>query len=174
MERKTVRVKGISPLLMNRYPLEEIKAIGKKPPAEQAELKAYRTTDGMLYVPGVNMWSCLRNAGVYSKGKGRASLKKVVAACLYLEPQVLPLGTDSYELDSRRVVISSTRGAVIRHRPRLDEWELEFRISWDGELISEVQMREIADNAGSRVGILDFRPERNGPYGRFMVTEWTE
>jgi len=33
-------------------------------------------------------------------------------------------------------------------------------------------LRHIVDDAGSRVGLLDFRPERKGPFGRFIVIEW--
>jgi len=30
----------------------------------------------------------------------------------------------------------------------------------------------VVDDAGVRVGLLDFRPERKGSFGRFMVVEW--
>lgn len=30
----------------------------------------------------------------------------------------------------------------------------------------------IVDDCGTRVGLLDFRPERKGPFGRFVVTKW--
>ena len=33
-------------------------------------------------------------------------------------------------------------------------------------------LKAIVDDAGDRVGLLDFRPERKGPFGRFMVTAW--
>jgi hypothetical protein len=45
-------------------------------------------------------------------------------------------------------------------------------LEYDDTLLSEKEVREILDNAGRRVGLLDFRPERKGPFGRFMVTAW--
>ena len=38
-----VRIKGVSALLMHRFPLEPIEAIEKKTREEQAEIAAYRT-----------------------------------------------------------------------------------------------------------------------------------
>jgi hypothetical protein len=33
-------------------------------------------------------------------------------------------------------------------------------------------VRVIVNDAGSRVGLLDFRPEKKGPFGRFSVIKW--
>lgn len=38
--------------------------------------------------------------------------------------------------------------------------------------MTEKQVREIVDTAGRRIGLLDYRPETKGPFGRFMVTAW--
>jgi hypothetical protein len=48
-------------------------------------------------------------------------------------------------------------------------------LGWCGEtLLSEKEVRGIVDNMGSRVGLLDFRPEKKGPFGRCMVTAWQQ
>lgn len=172
MKTITVGIEGISPLLMHRYPLEPEEAIEKKPMEYQAEYAAYRDESGELYIPGVAIQRSLINAATYSKGTGRASLQKTAAACLMVEPEIVGLGAKDYTIDSRRVVVPATRGAVIRHRPRLDKWGCEFSLSWDDVLLSDVQVRKIVDDSGSRVGLLDFRPERKGPFGRYMVTGW--
>ena len=115
---------------------------------------------------------CLVGAAVYSKGKGRASLQKPVAACVIVTPERASLGVKQYNIDSRPVNIPATRGRIIRHRPRLDKWSVLFTIQYDDELLTEEQLRQVVDNAGSRVGLLDFRPEKKGPFGRFIVTHW--
>jgi len=69
-------------------------------------------------------------------------------------------------------VIAATKGRIVRHRPRLDQWQLKFEIEYDPTLLKETQVRKIVDDAGCRVGLLDFRPERKGPFGRFTVTNW--
>jgi hypothetical protein len=167
-------IRGRSALLMHAYPMVPIEALEKKPIREQAEHAAYRDPDTQdLYVPGVALQRSLVGAATYSKGKGRASLQKQVAACVLVSPERLSLGKKEFAIDSRPVVIPATKGRVMRHRPRLDEWEVTFTVEFDDTLLTEDQLRRVVDDAGSRVGLLDFRPERKGPYGRFMVTSWT-
>jgi len=169
-----VRIQGKSPLLMHKFPLVPIEAIEKKTPEEQAELVAYRDPDtGELYMPGTAIQRSLINAAIYSKGKGRASLQKVAAACLLVSPDRISLGSKKYTLDSRAIVNPSTRGRIVRHRPRLDKWECAFEIDYEDSLLTEDQVRKIVDDSGQRVGLLDFRPEKKGPFGRFMVTSWS-
>jgi hypothetical protein len=136
--------------------MEPIEALDKKPKEEQAELAAYRTPKGELYVPGVALQRALVGGATYSKGKGRASLQKPAAACLMVDPEALGLGTKD----------------LVRHRPRIEEWEVEFTLTWDETLLKETEVRRIVDDAGSRCGLLDFRPATKGPFGRFVVTKW--
>jgi hypothetical protein len=168
-----VSIKGISPLLMHAYPLVPIEALEKKTPEEQAEYSAYRDPEtNDLYLSGSAFQRMLVAAATYSKGKGRGSLQKVVAACVLVSPERASLGTSTYKVDSRPVVIAATKGRVLRHRPRLDSWESKFTIEFDPDLLTESQLRRIVDDGGSRVGMLDYRPSKNGPFGRFMVTSW--
>lgn len=168
----TVTIRGLSPLLMHRFPLQAVEALQKLPPDKQAEEAAYRTGDGGLMIPGVNIQRALVSAAAFSKGKGRASLQKQVAAGLFILEAECSLGTKTYAIDSRPVVIAATKGRIVRHRPRIDTWATKFTIDYDPVLLSEKEVRTIVDDAGTRVGLLDFRPERKGPFGRFMVTEW--
>ena len=178
---KTVEAKitGVSPLLMHAYPLVPIEALEKKPPEEQAKLAAYwipsNATSGKpgnLYLPAVALQRALVAGAAYSKGKGRASLQKPAAACLLITEEYLDLGTKQYEVDTRPVVIPATKGRVLRYRPRLDKWAVVFRLDYDDTLLSAKQVRQIVDDTGSHVGLLDFRPEKKGPFGRFVVDSW--
>lgn len=167
-------IKGISALLMHAYPMQPIEAIEKKSPEEQAEYSAYRDPDtNCLYIPGIAIQRSFIASASYSKGKGRGSLQKPVAACVMVNPERCDLGVKDYLIDSRPVVVPATKGRVVRHRPRLDNWTVTFEIEYDDTLLTETQLRRIVDDAGSRVGLLDFRPERKGPFGRFMVTDWS-
>jgi uncharacterized Ntn-hydrolase superfamily protein len=170
-----ITIKGLSALLMHAYPMMPIEnpPMEKRSPEEQAELSAYRDPDTKdLYVPGIAIQRALIGAAAYSKGKGRASLQKQAAACLIVDPERVSLGVQDYVIDARPVVIPATKGRVMRFRPRLVNWQLTFFLEYDPSLLDEKQVRTIVDDAGSRVGLLDFRPERKGPFGRFMVTEW--
>jgi len=168
-----VTIKGVSPLLMHRFPMVPIEALEKKTPMEQAEVAAYRCPQtSQLYIPSVAIQQSLIAGATFSKGKGRASLQKVVAACVMITPERVSLGTSEYALDSRPVVIPATRGRVIRNRPRLDTWKATFTVEWDDELLTEAQVQRVLTDAGCRVGVLDFRPERKGPFGRFIVASF--
>jgi hypothetical protein len=97
-------IKGISPLLMHAYPLMgQPDGYQKWPPEKQAEFAAYRTPDTQeLYIPGLAIQRCLVNAATYSKGKGRASLQKPVAACVMVTPEYCLLGKNFLQ-ERRRV-----------------------------------------------------------------------
>ena len=157
-------------MLMNKFPMIQIEALHKKPIEEQAENAAYRSPTGELIIPGNNIQRALVSAATFSKGKGRASLQKEVAASLMVEEAECDLNQKKYTIDTRPVVINKAR--VLKHRPRLDTWKTSFTISYDEVLMTGTQVRKIVDDCGSRVGLLDFRPERKGPFGRFMVVEW--
>ena len=166
------KIQGISPLLMHAFPMQTVDGIDKASAAEQAEHAAYRTPEGQLYVPGINIQRAIVAGAAYSKGKGRASLQKPVAACVLVTPERCLLNQDGYEIDARPVVIPATKGRIIRVRPRFDQWELSFQVEYDNTLLKEDELRRVIDDTGLRVGLLDFRPEKKGPFGRFMVVRW--
>jgi len=173
VELVQVGIEGISPLLMHSYPMEPIEGLDKMSKEDQAKHAEYRNPDGKLYIPGVAMQRALVAGAAYSKGKGRASLAKVAAACMMVSPEYLILKPQEYNIDSRRVVIRATGGSVIRHRPRFEKgWEVSFDLEYDNTMIKEEQARRVVDDTGKLVGILDFRPACKGPFGRFMVTSW--
>jgi hypothetical protein len=116
-----IKIKGVSALLMNRFPLEPVEAIATKTPKEQAAIAEYRTDEGALYIPGVNVQRALMAAATYTKWKGNASLQKPVAACVFIDPEFIILDKQDYVIDSRAVVVPATKGRIVRHRPRFAE-----------------------------------------------------
>ena len=90
---------------------------------------------------------------------------------MIVSPERISLDGD-YIIDSRPVVVPATGGRVIRYRPKFPEWELMFEIEFDDDLLKEDELRQIVDDTGKRVGVLDFRPEKKGPFGRFVVSHW--
>jgi hypothetical protein len=111
----------------------------------------------------------LMAGAAYSKGKGRASLQKVVAASVWLEEPEMGLGTSDFAVDSKGVVIPATRGRIVRHRARLNKWGFVATLNYDESLLSEPQLKKILTDTGALVGLMDFRPEKKGPFGRFTV-----
>lgn len=192
MKRKqiSVTIEGISPLLMNKFTDEAMaKADGgnslaivgdRGTPREQAAPKVYTDSMGHPVIPGPNIFACIMQAGIYRKaGKkqittGRSSLIPAGmnvndVECPVLDPQ---LGPAKWEVDTRAIVNPSTKGRRGCHRPRFDQWRLSFSLDVDVDMFDPKLVRQLIDDAGSRVGLGDFRPDRKGPFGRFKVIAW--
>lgn len=180
-----VEIEGQTPLLMNRFTEEaEIKvssgtsavSVGTKgTPREQATKKAYADKDGNLYIPGPNIFSCIIQAGKFHKtGKTKVTTQKssLVPAGISIQDIVCPLNAKEFEVDSRSVVIPATGGRIMCHRPRLDEWKISFLLEVDETMFSPEFVRLLIEDAGRKVGLGDYRPDRKGPFGKFAITGW--
>ena len=180
-----VEIAGVSPLLMNRFTESAQEKstngtgavhVGKKgTPREQAESKLYTDSNAHPVLPGPNLFRAIIDAGTFVKsGKSkittmRSSLVPAGVALLDLE---LPISPAKWEPDSRAVVIPSTGGRIMCHRPRFDQWGVKFDLDVDESMFSVALVRELLDLAGQRIGVGDFRPARKGPFGRFKVVNW--
>lgn len=171
-----VTITGISPVLMNRFPLEGSPAgMDKRPKEEQAEHVAYRDpASGELCMPSKNIYVALISAAAYTKWKGVSTLKKPVAASVFVKPDLVSYGTKNYIIDSQPVRNPTTGGKIIKHRPRINDWKLTFQLEWDDALVSDTQMKKVVEDMGKLVGLSDYRPENCGPFGRFVVSEWKQ
>lgn len=179
-----VTIEGVTPLLMNRYTEEaQQKAtsssgssiVGDKGTGRaQAEKKLY-THDGVVGIPQPNLFRCIIDAGKYFKyGKSKVTTQNssIIPACVDVAGAFLPLEHSEWEVDARPVRIPSTGGRILAYRPSFEKWALTFEVDLDTSIMSESFFREIVDAAGKRVGLGDFRPDRKGPFGKFVVTRW--
>lgn len=191
MQTINVTIEGTTPLLMNKFTDAAALAVSgntstvltgnKGTPREQAERKLYVDEHGVLHIPGPNIFRSIIDAGTFHKaGKTKITTQKsslVPAAVALLEltcPLRGPDGEPKWEVDSRSVVIPSTGGRVMAHRPRLDRWSLSFTLEIDTGMFAVPLVRQLVDDAGKRIGLGDFRPSRKGPFGRFVVVGWKE
>lgn len=186
-----VQIHGSTPLLMNRFTEAAERAVSgshrtamtsgdKGTPREQAEPKCYKNKEGLLFIPGPNMFRCIIDAGKFVKaGKSKITTQKssLVPSFLSIEELECPLTIDGqrtkhFEVDSRSVVIPATGGRIMAHRPRLDTWTLGFTLTLDDGEADVALSRTLVDYAGSKIGLGDFRPDRKGPFGKFKVVKW--
>ena len=61
---------------------------------------------------------------------------------------------------------------AMRHRARLEEWEVKCSLEIDEEILPVKDVHQILNDAGRRAGMGDFRPQKGGPFGRFQITSW--
>lgn len=191
MKTIRVRLEGETPLLMNspRSMIEgvdpsKVKSKAKRStdirsPIEEADKCAYwmkkPMTKGLkkeLYIPSEAIYRCLINASSFYKFE-RKSAKTVLAGAIRIEPLEVPLGVDTYDVDMRTVVIQRAR--VVKGRPRLDTWAVEFDLKYNENVIAEQDteiIHRILEEAGQRIGVLDFRPQKSGQFGTFKVTKF--
>lgn len=186
--RVEVEIKGTTPLLQHRFG-EQAEGdlakgtrrvqVNRGTPREEAEKVCYRDKAGLLYHPADSITRLLREVGSGHKQKGsRKSMKYVIPAAVRMAEETMPLyngdGTRlrEFEVDSRPVTIPATKGRVMRHRPRLDCWSARFAIKVNADLIKVDDLAGMLTEGGEQVGIGDYRPEKGGPFGCFIVTRW--
>jgi len=180
MARYKVKIKGITPLLMNKpeeYGFDE-QWVEKKASTDwekEALKKLYVNSEGKIYQPSTHIERSLIDAGkkIKVKGQGKATYSKIFGSMLSVEEFEIIHKNQSYEIHKTLVVIPSTKGRVMRYRPLFKKWELEFNITFEDEISPEV-VKEALEIAGKYVGIGDWRPEKKGKFGKFQVVEFKE
>lgn len=182
MKNIEVEITGISPLLQHRFPMDENGDAGptRKNKAQQTddvENSLYRLSDGTIYQPAIHIISAMKKAGAKFQipGQGKLTFKNLIGSgAVMINPDAIPHKNQAYGIDARPVVVPSTKGRVVRKRPVFNTWRLCFEIEYDASEISAKDIMEILDYAGRRVGIGDFRPEKGGSFGRFMISGFKE
>jgi|TARA_R110001599_G_scaffold224080_2_gene423242 hypothetical protein len=77
-------------------------------------------------------------------------------------------GTPEMRTDTVRL---SKGVADLRYRPEFRDWSCTLKISYDEDLISGSQLVNLFSRAGLQVGVGDWRPEKDGDFGRFVIGE---
>jgi len=150
---------------IKRYKIADLK--------KDAEIKTYRLPSKELYVPAEAIKGCLIGASSFRK-IGKFTAKPIVAGGVFISPGKIGLGTKKYEFDIRTAV-NKLRGRIVIVRPKISKWKINFNIDYDESIIGNPEViKELLSDAGKRVGILDFRPQKMGQFGRFKITKWQE
>jgi hypothetical protein len=172
-----VEIRGLTPLLMNRLNPESLKSksrmrVEQYSTKEDAENSAYIAEIGgkrQLYIPQECLYSMIIGTAKQFKIR-RMSLSSLLAGTMRVEPEKVPLGTDQYEVDERAVVIQNQR--VLKGRAKLPQWGAKFQLIYDSKRLPdgiEATLLEILEDAGTRMGLLDYRPQHRGWFGTFTV-----
>jgi hypothetical protein len=183
-----VWIEGTSPMLIHRATEEALSgetrrnaASEREDPRTVAGKAIYRLPSSkQMAIPGAAIARMSREAGGSHKVKGtRKSLKYLVPAAMIVLDELCPLFLKDrktpivdYEVDSRPVTIPATKGKVMRHRARLNEWVTLVHVRLNEELIAEGLMRTLFNEGLQQIGIGDYRPEKGGPFGTAHVVSW--
>jgi len=180
MKKYKVEIIGITPLLMNKpeqYGFDEqwVEKKASEDWEKEALKKLYVDSEGVLYQPSTHLDRALIEAGkkIKVKGQGKATYSKLFGSMVSVEEFEIVHKKQKYEIYKSLVVIPSTKGRIMRYRPMLKEWVLEFHIEAEDEIPADV-IKEALEIAGKYVGIGDWRPEKKGKFGKFQVTQFKE
>jgi len=188
-----VTIKGIGPLLQAKHPTpEEEQEILKRMSNPKAKVKdmteeekfsmhAYRI--GKKFVqPGEMIEAAMTKAAVQYKLEGKKTYKDSFKAGVIVVPELIehknqkvslskdePKDQKTWYMDARWAKNPSTRGAIWVVRPRINEWELDFKLELLlEELIPTDIVKLVLEYAGMYVGIGAWRPK----FGRFEVIKF--
>jgi len=174
----SVTIKGITPLLSNRFMQSDIDGKSTKRPGackdRIIEDKLYQTVEGELYQPASHIFGSLINAGksFKIKGKGKSTYSKIFGSSLNITPEcILHKHKDWVEFVTT-AINPATKGRMVVKRPMFNNWELSFNLEILDDDIGEEVVKEALDYAGRYVGIGDWRPDKKGKYGQFIVTKF--
>lgn len=188
MKLVEVMIRGDTSLLQHRFsedaeaaPSTRKVLVSRGTPREEAEKVCYRNGSG-FYHPGAAIGRLLREAGGGHKLRGtRKSAKYIVPSAVLVMDDTIPLlngdgktHIEDFETDSRPVVIPSTKGRVMRHRPRFDQWSMKFTIRINESVLPTDFVQTLLTEGGQQIGIGDYRPEKGGPFGVFQIVSWKE
>lgn len=187
VKQVAVQIRGTNPLLIHRFnEADEAQKstrrieISKVDPREVAKKNAYIAEDGTFYFSAFAIMGAMTNAGAAHKARGsRKTLRFVVPCAVRVATDTITIlngegPADHFEVDSRPVTIPATKGRIMRHRPRFNEWGAEFVLHIDETLLAAETAQQLLQEAGQSIGIGDFRPEKRGPFGTFRVTQFAE
>jgi len=182
------RIEGISPLLMHNGQLanplnplvkqmKSLTGLRKKSDEVHIELSRlefraglYVSSDGQVEIPSEVLESSIIEGAKKSKlGKQFKS-----SICIndsspldYGENLSVDELWERHEefADVRPVKVGQSR--VMRTRPIFRDWRLSFRVDYNPELVNPEQIVLAVQDAGSQVGLCDYRPK----FGRFQIVE---
>jgi hypothetical protein len=188
MQRIQITIEGTTPLICNRFTDEAAEqatsgrravSVGDRgTPREQAEKSLYHGIGGELMIPSPNLFRCIIDAGKFHKQNKRqltTQTSSQIPSCIDFGDQVeiKLIHNEPWEVDTRAVrVPPRTGGRILRHRPAFQDWALSFSLDLNTEAMHPKMLRDVIDDAGSKIGLGDFRPDCKGMYGKFKVTRW--
>lgn len=175
----SVRIAGLTPLIHHKFSQKAKEQMRRKkggsktkerePLDAEAECEAatYRLSDGSPAIPV----SQVKNAMCSAAHKDLGFEKKLVRSGLFIfadEGFLCRLDTPGGKMreDVVRVGMGS---ADLRYRPCYEEWAVNLTIEFDADQVSPEDIVNLLERAGFGIGCGEWRPEKDGEFGRFCV-----
>lgn len=135
----------------------------KRDPEQDFENAKFIDDDGRDCIPGRQFKGAIVNAASMIEGVTKVSIRYAV----WIAADLIPL-----EYERCEMVEDMTRNANgvadLRYRPYYYDWSVKLPVKLNERLITIPQLVNLINHAGF-VGVGDWRPEKNGEFGRFQV-----
>jgi hypothetical protein len=176
IERMIIRVVGDSPLVVHKWSekakkemLDKQMKVAKrgrdaKDPQRDFEESIYHHPDGGYGFPSIAFKSAAVDACRFTDG----TKMTVARGAFHVEGEFVKLKGDDPKPREDMVRVGMGT-ADIRYRAEFTNWETDIPISYNKHALSREQIVNLFNLAGFGVGVGEWRPEKNGQFGRFHV-----
>ncbi|ALC12472.1 hypothetical protein [Sphingopyxis sp. 113P3] len=153
--------------MLDKQMKKATKAKEAKDPEADYEACFYKTETGAYGFPAIGVKAAMVSACRFVDAK-----MTVMRGAFHIDCEMLTVnGEPRPREDMVRVGMGT---ADIRYRPEFPEWKIPVMIKFNASVISAEQIANLLNAAGFGVGIGEWRPEKNGSYGRFHVASSEE
>lgn len=181
--QQTIRVPilGVTPLLMHRFSekakrqmldnMQGRKSLKEsKDPQAEYESSFYRLTDGTPGFPVIAFKSATIGAArFYGKEVTMTALKQY----MFFQGEI---GSDGQTLSRiegdpqmREDVVRIGRGTDLRYRAEFRDWRTVITVTYVTSALTQDSILSLIDAGGMGVGVGEWRPEKNGDRGTYMI-----
>jgi len=173
-----LEIEGTAPMIQHNFSqkvLEELlrKHMGinqqreKKNPRECIEDAIIRNVLGQVCAPSVAFKSAMLTAASSLKTFERKG--RLLKSTLFVEGSAIPLEFARMVPRMDMVRLSGmTRTPDVRFRPQFDDWTARLIVTYDDSLWNVQSVADLVQRSG-RIGVGEWRPERNGTFGTYQI-----
>lgn len=174
--KTVVHIKALSPYIAHQFSekaKEMMRAKHQKRARSEREIRQpkveyeaakYKDANGDDAIPSLAFKCAIVDAASFIQGVTKVQIRGAV----FIEGEFVKLQyTD--ELMREDVVRVGMGSADLRYRPEYRQWYAALPIQFDSDIISAEQLYNLVQRAGFAIGVGEWRPQKNGQYGRFEV-----
>jgi len=174
--KTTVRVRGIEPVITHRFSEKAKKQmLDKKQGRARAKKEAcdpeaeflaarYVNKDGKDCLPSLAFKCAIVDAASFVEGVTKVAVRGAV----FIPGEFVEIHYEE-RLMREDVVRVGMGAADLRYRPEYRNWYVDLPVHFTPNVISAEQLHHLIQLAGFSVGVCEWRPQRDGQFGRFEI-----
>jgi hypothetical protein len=174
VRRIGVRIVGDSPLIVHAWSAKAKemmlnKQMKKGTQAKEAKDPEQDYKDSLYVLPGggYGFPSIGIKASAIRGAKGLGMVMSDTKAAFHIDGDLLKINGEPHPREDMVRVGMGT--ADIRYRGEFTDWSIDLPITYNARIVSAEQIVAMLDAGGFGTGIGEWRPEKDGQFGRFHV-----